>query len=410
MKSKLPHPSRKHIISVVGALLIVYVPIALLSFLFYRSLTRIDSLDMSYEEVRNAQENFQQNLSEELFNEHLALQEKRNLESKLSELEVEIEDLRETPEGSLLSNVNTAYELYGDFEAKVARNQNVELDTEEALTKLETWGVLLIDQDFDALSLEIEEAIKGLDAVYADYVASLPPPPPAASTGYSYTTVTTEKGTHGVHLLKVPLNSVRVKTAASTSDNCKDNCPTKALHEYVNDNGAFAGMNGTYFCPPDYSSCGGKVNSYDYGFYHSSKGKWINKDALGWSATGLFTFKGNSYDFYKKSTEYGGGSVDAGISNYPSLVKNSEVIIKDGDLTSYQKIRGTRGAIGAGGENLYLAVIYNATVEEAAYVMRALGTKHALNLDGGGSTAMYVDGRYVVGPGRSLPNAILLVR
>ncbi len=47
---------------------------------------------------------------------------------------------------------------------------------------------------------------------------------------------------------------------------------------------------------------------------------------------------------------------------------------------------------------------------DAAYVMKALGAKDALNLDGGGSSALYLNGSYLVGPGRSLPNAIVLVK
>jgi len=93
------------------------------------------------------------------------------------------------------------------------------------------------------------------------------------------------------------------------------------------------------------------------------------------------------------------------------LVYDGEVVVKDDDLSSYQKdVKGSRGAIGVGGENIYLVIINNATVKDAAYVMRALGVKHALNLDGGGSSAMYTGGKYVAGPGRSLPNAIILVK
>jgi len=33
-----------------------------------------------------------------------------------------------------------------------------------------------------------------------------------------------------------------------------------------------------------------------------------------------------------------------------------------------------------------------------------------LNLDGGGTAAMYINGGYVVGPGRPLANAVVLVR
>ncbi len=365
---------------------------------------------MGYSEVKQAQENFKQNLSEELFNEHLSLLEKQNLESQLTELEEEIEDIKSTTEGGLVANINEVYEVYGDFEAKLARNQKAKLDVEEALGKMDDWGQKIIDQDFDDLKTIIEEENAKLDEAHKEYLATLPPPPPPPSAGYSYVTVQTEKGAHAVYLIKIPLSEVRVKTVSASLGDCSDNCPAKPLHEYVNQYGAFAGMNGSYFCPPDYSSCGGKVNSFDYALYHSHHGEWLNKDARSWNKTGMFTFKRGSYDFYKKSNEFGGGSVDAAISNYPSLLKNSEVVVKDGDLTSYQKIKGTRGVLGMGGENIYMAIVTSATVEEAAYVMKALGARHALNLDGGGSSAMYIDGRYVVGPGRSLPNAIVLTR
>ncbi len=407
---KLPHPRKKHIYAVVFAAILIYAPILLLSFLFVRSQNEISNLGLSYSQVKEAQENFKENLSEELFNEHLALLEAQNLENQLANLEEEIELFKNTPEGSLVANVNEVYELYGDFEAKVKRNENSGLETEESLSSIDKWGQKIIDQEFEGLVEEIAEENSKLDESYDKYLATLPPPPPPPSSGYTYITVQTEKGSHGVYLIKVALSGVRVKTVAASSGDCSDNCPTKPLHEYVSENGGFAGMNGAYFCPPDYSSCGGKVNSFDYALYHSSRGKWINKDALSWNKTGLFTFRGSSFKFYKKSNEYGGDSVDAGVSNYPSLLKNGEVVVKDGDLTSYQKIKGTRGALGMGNENLYLAIITSATVEEAAYAMRALGAKHALNLDGGGSSAMYIDGRYVVGPGRSLPSALVLTR
>jgi exopolysaccharide biosynthesis protein len=42
--------------------------------------------------------------------------------------------------------------------------------------------------------------------------------------------------------------------------------------------------------------------------------------------------------------------------------------------------------------------------------MKALGAQHSLNLDGGGTAAMYINGGYVIGPGRGVANAILLVK
>jgi len=43
-------------------------------------------------------------------------------------------------------------------------------------------------------------------------------------------------------------------------------------------------------------------------------------------------------------------------------------------------------------------------------VLQALGARDALNLDGGGTSAMFIGGGYTVGPGRLLPNAIVLTK
>ena len=59
--------------------------------------------------------------------------------------------------------------------------------------------------------------------------------------------------------------------------------------------------------------------------------------------------------------------------------------------------RGTKGAIGVDGTYVYLAIVTSATVTESAYVLQALGARDALNLDGGGTSALYSP----VGTGRS---------
>ena len=379
-------------------------------FFYFKNI--ISRVGTDYQQIKDNQEVLKNNFADELFNEHLALQELSSLEQSKKQLEDDISKLRATDDGSLLFRVNEFYEMYQDYLSKLKRNSDVKLETGASSDKVAGWGPKLLNQEFEALKTEITSEGKVLDDAYAKYVAALPKPEPAAAgEGYTYITVSNERGKFGVHLIKVPLSSVRVKTVSANEETCKDNCPTKSLADYVSENNGYAGINGSYFCPPDYASCDGKVNSYDFALYNSNKGKWMSKDALGWEDTGLVTFNGSSASFYKESTEYGGGSVTAGISNYPSLVRDSEVIVNSGDLTSYQKdIKGLRGAIGFGGSNLYLAIINNATVIDAAYVMRDLGVKYALNLDGGGSSAMYINGKYMVGPGRSLPNAVVITK
>ena len=143
--------------------------------------------------------------------------------------------------------------------------------------------------------------------------------------------------------------------------------------------------------------------------YNTPTGNWLNQNALGWTSIGLATFNGSSAQFYRTASQYGGGAVSAAISNFPALlVYQNSVSISDADLDSAQKNKGVRGALGVGGGNIYLAIISGASVLDAAYVMQAVGATDALNLDGGGSAALYIDGSYKAGPGRLLPNAVVL--
>jgi hypothetical protein len=49
-------------------------------------------------------------------------------------------------------------------------------------------------------------------------------------------------------------------------------------------------------------------------------------------------------------------------------------------------------------------------LSQVIFLFKALGATGALNLDVGGSTAMIFNGRYVYGPGRKLPNAVVFVK
>ncbi len=395
-------------LKILSKLLTVLLPLGILGgggYYLYQASQEASRVKSDLKSLKEQSENLNQNLPEFLFSDHLAYMTAQttalNLETQLADLEKTIADQ---------PKYTGVYDLYDAFNLKLTRNSGVKLSTTTYQEKLPAWGGLLLDQKFDELTAQLTEANQNMDNNYKTYLATLPPPPPAPTEGYSYQTVRTEKGTHGVYLIKLPLSSVKVKTVSAESSDCKKDCDTKTLADHIKDAGGFAGMNGSYFCPPDYAECAGKTNYYEYALYSSDHDKWINKHALGWAATGLFTFKDHSASFYKKSSDYGGGGVDAAISNYPSLLKDGEVVVKDSSLTAYQKIKGMRGVIGVGGENIYLATITGATTEEAAYAMKALGAKHALNLDGGGSSAMYINDSYVVGPGRLLPNAVVLTR
>ena len=375
----------------------------------------LSDIQDNQDQINTFKQNFGENFAEELFDDHLLISQFQSALEAKTLIEAELENLKTLQSTQAFFQVNDIYKKYDELLTKIKRNSEVKLETAVETTKSAEWGGRILNKEYENIKGEIKDSITLLDTEYQKYLASLPPPPtpaPAqAATGYSYQTVKNGRGTFGVYLIKMHLSQVRVKTVSANKDTCKDNCPTKSLAEYVKENNGYAGMNGTYFCPPDYDSCKGKVNSYDYALYNSNLGKWLSKSSLNWSKTGLAAFNGTNPMFYKKSTDYGGGSVTAGIVNYPTLVNKGEVVVSSGDLTSFQKdIKGLRGAIGAGGSNLYLAIITGATVTDAAHVMRDLGALNALNLDGGGSSAMYINGSYAIGPGRSLPNAIVLTR
>ena len=382
-------------------------------------------LGTEIEIIKNKQESQELTYENFLFADHLSYLQNLQINSLKTQIESELTKLQSEESSETLSKIDNIYSKYQEFLAKVDRNNSAGLDTTVSTNKLDDWGRKLLDQDYDNLTSEITSTNETLESEYSTHLASLQPvvtptpaptltptPTPAPAQGYSYQSVATSRGTFSVYLIKLPLAQVTVKTVTANNNNCTNNCPTKPLAEYVSENNGYAGINGTYFCPPDYSSCSGKTNSYDFAVFDSNQGKWLNERALNWDSTGLAIFNGSSFGFYQTAASFPLSSVTAGISNFPPLiVTNNQVTVNPSNLTSYQKdVRGPRGALGIDGTNIYLAIVVNATVIDSAHVMKALGTRNVLNLDGGGSSALYVGGQYKVGPGRSLPNAVVLVK
>jgi exopolysaccharide biosynthesis protein len=80
-----------------------------------------------------------------------------------------------------------------------------------------------------------------------------------------------------------------------------------------------------------------------------------------------------------------------------------------GDDEVKRASRGNRSFIASKGSTAYIGVVHNANVAEVALVLKAMGMDNALNLDSGGSTALYANGRYIAGPGRNTPFGIVFV-
>lgn len=226
------------------------------------------------------------------------------------------------------------------------------------------------------------------------------------ASGPVKTSVVTPKGTFQVTLLSLP--GAKMVTDTASDYDCHDNCPTLSLRDFVTRNRGFAGVNGTYFCPSTYAECTSKKNSFDFPVYNSRLSKWINSYSLPWNSRSLIFANSSGPQYTQNARDFSGGLL-AGLVNHPGLLRDGNIQIDDNQsgLSTKQKARGTKVGIGIKSGAYTIVIARNVTMLEFAHVFKSLGASSALNLDAGGSTALFYNGRYYSGPGRLLPNAIV---
>ena len=91
--------------------------------------------------------------------------------------------------------------------------------------------------------------------------------PPDA--GYSYQNISVDGQTFSASIIAADLNSTKIIVDTASDSDCSNNCPALSLAEYVSRNGAYAGINGSFFCPAEYPSCAGKTNTFCIQYIHS---------------------------------------------------------------------------------------------------------------------------------------------
>ncbi len=237
---------------------------------------------------------------------------------------------------------------------------------------------------------------------------SIPTSNTLPTNGFVRQKVKTDRGIFTINLVAADMNSTRVVVDTASNSTCRNNCPVLALKDYVLRSGAYAGINGGYFCPATYPTCSGKTNSFDTLLMNKNK-VYFNSENNVYSTVPAVIFSGNSARFVNQSLEWGRDTgVDSVIANYPFLVRDNNITFTgagDGKLNG----KGNRALVGTKDNYVFIGVVSGATVADVAVVAKAMGIKNALNLDSGGSTALY-SGGYKFGPGRGIPNAILLVK
>lgn len=333
---------------------------------------------------------------------HISQLENEDLRKKNTDLSKEITDLKTS-----YKSTETVYEQLVSLREKTTKTSTFDSifatilnfigkddlkDAQDNLKKLS-----------DAISKE-NDRIAALALIPANIPASNTPP----NSGYRRQSVNVDNNTFLVDVISADLNSTRVIIDTASDSTCTNNCPVMALADYVSRSGAYAGINGTYFCPDTYPSCADKKNTFDVLVMNKNK-TYFNSDNNIYSTVPVAVFSGSSSRFIGQSSGWGRDtSVDAVIANRPMLVSGGNLIFTSGGEAK-EVIRGNRSFIGASGNLVYIGVVHNATVAESAKVIWTLGIKDALNLDDGGSVALW-SGGYKVGPGRNLPNVVLFIR
>lgn len=258
----------------------------------------------------------------------------------------------------------------------------------------------------EKLSLDIKKIEE--QATIAKIPENLPVKDTPPSSGQSKQVVKTDVGDFVVNIISANLSDTKLIVDTASNGDCSNDCPVLPLAEYAKRSGAIAAINGPYFCPATYPTCSDKKNSFDTLLMNKNK-TYFNSDNNVYSSNPVAIFS-NTSRFVENGSSWGRDtSVDAVIMSRPLLVFNGEVKFF-GNSDTKETSRGNRSFLGASDGTVYIGIVYSATIAETAKVVAKLGIKNAINLDSGGSSAFWSNGKYLAGPGRDLPFGILLVR
>lgn len=395
----LPNPMLGHIKKVPIRVLvfIVITAVAMMSGLFYHSTTLSSRLSASERKQLSTQEALKKT-KQTL--EQLQHEDQYQVNQRLNK---EIQDINATYKASV-----DAYEKLLTLQEKTNRTDDLEKSFATILS-------LLAEKNYASASGELKNLNAAIQKQEQQVASSfsIPQNVPSSNTppsgGYARQSVNAAGQAFLVDIISADLNTAKVIVDTASSSDCANDCPVMALGEYAARSGAFAAINGPYFCPASYPSCADKKNSFDTLLMNKDK-TYFNSANNVYSTVPAVIFSGSSARFVGRSLEWGRDTgVDAVIASQPMLVSGGESVF-GGDSEAKRSGKGSRSFIGASGSTVYIGVVHNATAAEVAQVLKAMGVQNALNLDSGGSTALWSSGKYLVGPGRALPFGILLVR
>lgn len=126
---------------------------------------------------------------------------------------------------------------------------------------------------------------------------------------------------------------------------------------------------------------------------------------------------GNSFNYETELIPESGdlefwNSINTAVGAGPALILDGKIDIDyNKEHFTESKItqnKSSRSAIGYTKENKLILVTTTATIKELAKIMKSLGCYEAMNLDGGASSGLYYNGKYIREPGRDISNIIYI--
>lgn len=338
----------------------------------------------------------------------------KDLEELQNQDQVKVNKELKKEVGNIQKTYNQAVSVYEDLVD--LKEGNIDAKITNDLDKLFTETLVLLSKtNYSEASSKLADLTNKIKEEQGKIAATFTIPqnvpqnnaPPGS--GYSRQSVSVEGlGSYLVSIVAADLGSTKVIVDTASDSDCGNNCPVLPLATYVSRNGAFAGINGTYFCPATYPSCAGKTNSFDL-LVMNHKKTYFNSGNNVYSNNPAVIFGGSYIRFVGQTSQWGRDTgIDSMLSNFPMLVQGGNIAF-GGDDDPKKGSKGGRSFVANKGNTVYIGVVHSATVAEAARVLKTMAMENALNLDDGGSTALW-SGSYKLGPGRDLPNVILFVR
>jgi len=333
-------------------------------------------------------------------------------EAKVRQLESEDQRVRNDKLASEVASIKSEYKKAVEAYESIVKLRESNTKTSALDTLLAESLTFLADLNYSSASATLAKLDAEIIKLNAPSQAAIPisaaldsnPP----SSGFKQQAVDVNGSRFLVDIIAGDLNSTKVVVATASEGDCADNCPVDSLGSFVSKAGGYAGINGPYFCPESYPSCAGKKNSFDTLLMNNNK-TYFNSSNNVYSAVPAAIFSAGSARFVGASSEWGRDTgVDSVIAAQPMLLSGGEIRF-GGDDEVKRASRGNRSFIASKGSTAYIGVVHNANVAEVALVLKAMGMDNALNLDSGGSTALYANGRYIAGPGRNTPFGIVFV-